>query len=80
MHSQAEEMKEMMAQLTALIGGSGRRRGAEAPHSFDAVAKMRQGIKEPDKSSGYHNAPRRAKHKHQTEQPIPLEDDDFKDF
>jgi hypothetical protein len=34
----------------------------------------------PNMSSGYDQMPRLVKQKLETEQPIPLEDDDFRDF
>ena len=80
MLSQAEEMKEMVVRLMALIGGSGRKRGAEVPHSGAAVAKRKQRFNMPNMSSGYDQMPRLVKQKLETEQPIPLEDDDFRDF
>ncbi len=80
MHSQAEDIKEMVTELMALVGGSsGRNNKAPASYMPAAVAEMKRKLKAPNLSTSHDKAVRRAQHKPRGEQVLPLEDD-FKDF
>jgi methyl-accepting chemotaxis protein len=81
MHSQAEDIKEMVTELTDLVGGtSGKNRKATDSYRPAAVAKMKQRLKAPILITGHDKAARRAQHKPRGEQVLPREDDDFNDF
>jgi len=81
MFSQAGYLKEMVARLIGLVGGSaGKHTGDASPAAQQPSAKIKRKLRSPQMGADYNEMAVAKKNEVNPEQIIALEDDDFKDF